>query len=390
MGTVFFFLTILTAPFLPSGATVPRWALLSIVCGVLICRINLSWPFLAMCLYLLVMAWVAPIGYDAAFILWHFLLFTVLFCYAQSLDLKRIAIGAALGMAVNSGFVIGQVLGWNVIPQLANNSGLFFNHNMGSEAAAMILALVIAYRLWWLVPGLLPTLYYGSRAPILALGAAAGLALWRRSRFAALITTLGFALFVLTFMAREGGPHGLFESDDLMQRVGVWMDLAPHLTVWGHGLGSFIVEYPLFQHHSTPLVLRFENAHNDFLQVAYELGLVGALLILVLLMRMLAAPASPAWYAMIVFLVEACFGFPLYEPVSGALAACCAGVIFAGCTSLRGLLPDRGSRIWARVADYELGSFRPRGSVFPPGSVAPVGSGLQRHHAPSASGGAGG
>jgi O-antigen ligase len=253
----------------------------------------------------------------------------------------------------------------------------------------MILALVVAYRLWWLVPGLLPTLYYGSRAPILALGAAVGLALWRRSRFAALLTTLGVALFVVTFMAREGGPHGLFESDDLMQRIGVWQDLIPHLTVWGHGLGSFIVEYPLFQHHTNPLILRFENVHNDFLQVAYELGLVGAVLVLVLLMRMTAAPASPAWYVMVVFLVEAVFGFPLYEPVSGALAACCAGVIFAGCTSLRGLLPDRGSRIWARVADYELGSFRARGSVFPFGPFTPFWTGLQRHHAARTSWGAG-
>lgn len=394
MGTIFFFLTILTLPFLPSGATVPRWAFLSIVCGVLICRINLSWPFLAFCAWLLLMAWVAPVGYDAVFILWHFLLFAVLFCYAQGIDMKRVAIGAALGMAVNSGFVVGQVLGWNAIPQLVPNSGLFYNHNMGSEAAAMILVLVVGYRLWWLVPGLLPTLYYGSRAPVLALGVAAGLALWRWSRFAALLTTLGVALFVVTIMAREGNYRGYFVSDDLMQRVGVWQDLIPHLTVWGHGLGSFIVEYPLFQQHTHSLVLRFENAHNDFLQVAYELGLAGVLLIMVLLARMLAIVptpnGSPAWYAMVVFLVEACFGFPLYEPVSGALAACCAGVLFAGCDSLRGLLPYRRSRIWAWVEDYELGPFRPRFPIFPAGSFASVGTGLQRDNAATASGGAGG
>lgn len=390
MGTIFFFLTILTFPFLPSGATVPRWAFLSIVCGVLICRINLSWPFLIFCIWLLVMSWVAPVGYDAMFILWHFLLFAVLFCYAQGIDMKRIAIGAALGMTVNSGFVVGQVLGYNIMPQLAPNSGVFYNHNMGSEAAAMTLALVVGYRLWWFIPGLLPTLYFGSRAPMLALGIAAGLALWRRSRFAAMMTTLSVALFVVVFMVGEGGHRGVLVSDDLIQRIGVWQDLIPHLTAWGHGLGSFIVEYPLFQHHSSSLHLRFENVHNDYLQIAYELGLGGVALILVLLLRMTAAPASPAWYAMVVFLVEAVFGFPLYEPVSGALAACCAGVVFAGCTSLRGLLPYRRSGVWARVEDYELGSLRVSRYLLPPGPLASVWSGLQRDNAQRNSGGAGG
>lgn len=378
---LFFILTIITVPFMPSGGTVPRWAFLSIMCAVFLFRNSLSWPFLGMVAYLLLMAWVGPVGFDAAFIFWHFLLLAVLFCWAQGANLKHIAIGAGLGMAVNSGFVIGQVLGWNVIPQLVPNSGLFYNHNMGAEAAAMILALVVTYRLWWLIPGILPTLAFGSRAPILALGVAAGCVLWRWSRFAALMTTLGVTLFVVVFMQGEGGHRGVIVSADLMQRIGVWQDMLPHLTIWGHGLGSFIGEYPAFQHHTNPLELRFENAHNDFLQVTYELGLGGIVLIGVLLMRMIAAPFSPAWYALVVFLVEACFGFPLYEPVSGALAACCAGVLFAGCDSLRGLLPDRRSRVWARLAHHEFGPFRHGGAVFPALALPPLGTGLLGHHA---------
>jgi hypothetical protein len=355
---IFFVLTVLTLPFLPSGGTVPRWAFLSMVCAGLLFQMNIH-PFLMLfAVYLAVMAYIAPVGYEAAFIFWHFLLLAVLFCWATNAKMLWITVGAALGMWVNSAVVLAQWWwDWQAIPQLIPNSGLFYNHNMGAEAAAMILALVVGYRLWLLVPGLLPTLFFSSRAPVLALGIAGGLALWRYSRFMAMLLPLGAALFVFAVMKGEGGFRGVVFSADFMQRIGVWQDMLPQMIVWGHGLGSFIVDYPAFQRHTSSLLLRFENAHNDYLQIAYELGLGGVILIFILLARMSAAPASPAWYAMIVFLLEAAFGFPTYEPVSGALAACCAAVVFCGCTSLRDLLPARRSRIWARVADYGNAAF---------------------------------
>jgi hypothetical protein len=361
---VFFVLTVLAFPFLPSGGTVPRWAFLSLICAWFLFKIRIPPLLILFAVYLTVMAYIAPVVYEAAFIFWHFLVLAVLFCWAQHRNkeeyfLEMVTIGAALGMTVNSVVVLIQAFtDWQGIPQLIPNSGLFYNHNMGAEAAAMVLALVVGYRLWWLVPGLLPTLWFASRAPILSLGIAGGLALWRISRFAAMLVPLGCALFVFGVMKGEGGFRGVVLSADFLQRVGVWTDMLPQMTVWGHGLGSFIVDYPAFQRHTSSLMLRFENAHNDYLQVAYEMGLAGMLLIAILLAWMAAAPRSPAWYAMIVFLGEAAFGFPLYEPVSGALAACCAAVVFSGCTGLRDFLPARRSRIWARVADYGTAPFR--------------------------------
>jgi hypothetical protein len=378
---IFFVLTVLTIPFLPSGGTVPRWAFLSLVCAVLLFRITIH-PFLVLfTVFALVMAYVGPVGYEATFVFWHFLLLAVLFCWAQGADLKRITIGAALAMAVNSVVVLIQAFtGWEGIPQLIPNSGLFYNHNMGAEAAAMILVLTVAYRLWWLIPGLLPTLYFGSRAPVLALGVAAGCALWRWSRFASLMATLTMLLLVVS-MKGEGGHRYIFVSDDLIQRTGVWLDMLPRLTIWGHGLGSFLVEYPEFQRHTQALALRFENAHNDFLQVTYEMGLGGLILIAVFLARMTAAPRSPAWYALIVFMVEACFGFPLYEPVSGALAACCAGVVFVGCADLRSLKPAWRPRIWARVEDYGITAFPVGSPAFPASALASFWPRLWLRHA---------
>lgn len=359
MRAAFFLLIVACVPFLPSGATVPRWAILSVVAAIALYRTPITWPGMLLIAYLTGMAALGPVTYEALYIWWHFLIIAVLFAYFLTRDIRSVIIGAGLGLWVNSSVVIAQWgWGWEKIPQVIPNSGLFYNHNMGAEAAAITLAVAVGYRLWWLIPGIVPTLAFGSRAPVVALGIAGGLALWRWSRFAAMMTTLGGMLIAVAVMKAEGGHRMVFFSPDLVQRIGVWMDTIPHLTVLGHGLGSFLVNYPLYQHHSIGLQLRFENAHNDYLQVVYELGIGGLALIAVLLARTLAASPSPARYGMIVFLVEACFGFPLYEPVSAALAACCAARLFSDCRSLRDFVPARRSRICRRVEDYGLAPVR--------------------------------
>jgi len=371
MGTIFFVLTAAVLPFLPSGATVPRWAFLSLVCAGLLCRIEFKlWPMI-LCAYLLLMAWRGPIGFEAAFITWHFLLFIIVYCYAQGLvDLRKVTIGVALGMAINSIAVIAQVRGWQMIPQTAPLGGIFYNRNIASETAAMALALVVGYRMWWLIPGLLPTLYFGSRAPLAALAAVALLAFWQRSRIgAASVAAVVGAIFFL---------DGQFKDHliDLDQRFGVWKDLLPGLTFFGRGLGSFIVDYPALQTGTLSLNLRFENAHNDFLQVIYELGIGGAVLICGLGYRMARVPFAPAWWALLVFLLEATLGFPLYEPVTGALAACCAGYLFGRRAPVRDVLLVKRSRIRAWPSRWESEALRFGGNHIPVAAHASVGGGL--------------
>lgn len=374
MGIIFFVLTAFVVPVMPAGATVPRWAFLSVVCAALLFKIELPlgvWPLIG---YMGIMALVAPIGYEAAFLYWHFLLYAVLFLYAQrSGEMRSVAIGVGLAMALNSVVVLLQVNGFTWIPVTIPNTagGLFYNRSLSSDTAGMAAALLVGYRIWWLVPGLLPTLIYGSRTPILALGVAGFAALWTRDKFWALMTFLGAALCVAVIWSyRNNG------METMEERIGVWQDMLPHLSILGHGLGSFITEFPAYQQHSATLGYRYENPHNDFLQIVYELGVVGFVLVLVLARRMAQVKRGPEWYCLLVFLVEGCFGFPLYEPVTGGLAAFCAGRLFIGCAPLRDLFDAVGHRIRHRPENHAGAAFRGGEPPVSAHSHSPVGGGL--------------
>lgn len=373
MGTLFFFLSIIVIPGFPSGALVGRWAILAIASAVIFFTIELSWWAWALLGYLAVMCAFAPVGYEAVNLYCHAVMLVLFYAYAKGVMpaesklsarstrttdakpdlLRRIAVGVGLGFAVNSIVVIGQhYLHWQFIPEITPGSGLYFNRNIASEGAAMALALVVGYRLWWLVPGILPTLAFGSRTPALALGIAGAIALWRRSKIVAAIAVIcPCALAVLWLQTQGDNSITAGVLDTLKERLGTWYDGAHGFTIFGQGLGSWNVNFPLYQRHTNALELRWENAHNDAVQVVFELGIVGAGLLAAGLWRLCCAPRNPAFYALVVFVVESLLGFPLYEPFTGALAAVCAGYLFRDGDPLRRQLAGIGLRIWAWLAN---------------------------------------
>jgi O-antigen ligase len=94
-----------------------------------------------------------------------------------------------------------------------------------------------------------------------------------------LLATLGTAWIGL------GDIVGAFESRGIKgSRVDLWVDmlpLVPDFPVFGVGLNAFSSVYPLYQ-----TVWRGDwigEAHNEYLQVLFDLGLVGALLVSALL-----------------------------------------------------------------------------------------------------------
>jgi hypothetical protein len=391
-GLIFFILTAAVIPGLPMGALAPRWAVVSLFAAYLFFHVRIStgaWVFLV---YLCVMAWVTPIGYDAAYVGWHVLVLTILFVWARDraswygreptaalasspapFFMRPIAIGCGFGFALNSAAVIAQYFGWKLIPQIAPLSGLYYNHNQASEGAALTAALVVGYRLWWLVPGLLPTLAVGSRTPLLALGAAALLGLWRRDRFLAMLSALGFALIAAAFTPSWATP---FQS--LTERFGVWQDALHGLTFWGRGLGSWIGEFPRWQLHSDPLFVRYEEAHNDYLQVIFDLGVPGVLLILATVGALWRASRTPEWYACLVFAVMAFFGFPLQEPATGALLVVCAGSLSVRGAALLPVFDAERCRVRLGAAYARFAALYSRGPAVSAGEDASFGSGLHR------------
>lgn len=382
MGTLFFFLTVLVVPGFPAGALVGRWALLAAAAAFLFFRCELSpwgWALLA---YLGLAAWIAPVGYEASNLYCHAAMFVVVYAYASGMkDLRRVAIGLGLGFAVNSAVTVAQHfidLSW--IPQITPDGGLYFNRNIASEGAAMALAMVVGYRLWWLVPGILPTLAFGSRAPVLALGVVGAMAIWRKSKLLAVLAATVPTIIAVTWLQFHGVSGGKAPwLQDLWQRVGTWYDGARGFTILGQGLGSWIVNFPLYQHSSNALQLRWENAHNDVVQIIFELGVVGAVLVIAGLWRLLLSPRAPEYYCLCVFVLCGGVGFPLYEPVSGALAAACAGVLFSGLPPVRGHLARFGLRLWDGLANKRPGLFLPGRRAVPAQSRPPVRGGLYHH-----------
>ena len=66
------------------------------------------------------------------------------------------------------------------------------------------------------------------------------------------------------------------------------------------------------------------HAHNDYLELVYELGAVGAVLGALFAWE-LWGPLNSARLVLIVFAVEACFAFPSHLPATLAIAALVAG-----------------------------------------------------------------
>jgi O-antigen ligase len=153
-----------------------------------------------------------------------------------------------------------------------------------------------------------------SRGGLLAFGAAslALVALLRRWR--ALLLPLVAAIVVIGLLWVDvGATRAAFETRGLRQsRLALWDDalqMFPRFPLLGAGFNAFGTSYTQYQ-----TIERYEwygEAHNEYLQALLDLGIVGALLVAALLLRLLRAG------------VQAAAATPLDAGVLGAILACC-------------------------------------------------------------------
>jgi hypothetical protein len=240
------------------------------------------------------------------------------FVLGSMIDLKPVLIGFGLGMWVNSAVML---LGIDV-PHTTDNAGLFVNSNAMGEVAGLVLVAVAAKRLWWLIPGILPAFLLSQcRGAFVAVAGAFCVWLWNRSRWAvAALVPLGLA--AVTAFGSAGSIH---------DRLTLWTDILPHLTIMGHGLGSFFTLYPVYSSFDT-LIQRPEHLHNDWLEYIFECGL-GSLF----LFGVLAYSRSICLAALA---IEACFGFPLHMAATAVLGGLIAGHAIRGRPDIRYLFND--------------------------------------------------
>lgn len=317
---------------LPDGAVGVRWMVLSVVVPAWFLIRRGSIPTRGHALLLLFMYWSiatlawAPSWLDGLNIAWGLALFVALTFVGASM--RPVYIGAGIGLAIN-GLVVGaQLLGWDGITQAVPPAGLFFNKNLGPEMTILVLIGTIgelSWRWWLVLSPMLITIFASpiSRAPLMAAFAASILQVWRRNRF------VGVLIFIVVF----GGAFALVAMpsrlDHGSQRVEVWVNSVVNWSFAGHGLGSFVYVYPWF-----------EQAHNDFLQVFYETGVPGLLLFVAFLVYCLRGTGPTEQLVLVAFMVEGCFGFPLYMPGTAFIAALAAGSLLRGRPLVRDLLPE--------------------------------------------------
>jgi len=212
-------------------------------------------------------------------------------------------------------------------------------------------------RAWWGVAAAIVAVALiasASRAGILAAALSSGLCahlIWRRKRHLSRTALIlgGVVLTVAAGLAWITGARRLFStlsgsglSDGFGSRalmnVHTWDGIGAFFPV-GSGIGSYSVVFPRFQ--TTALTGFVEYAHNDYLQLLFEAGLAGALVILLLvgsaaltvkLARGLGDPAArlgPGVACMLgalAFAIHAWFDFPAHIPAIAIMATMLFGL----------------------------------------------------------------
>lgn len=340
---------ILTVAYVPgwvSPAVSPRFAALSVLAPALLLWRREAIPFtrahLAGCALI---AWAAltllwsPQQPDSVDALWQTLILPgVCFCLgSQSVSLRPLSIGAALGLGVSSAIAILQWIGVVLpIQQIEGPGGLFLNTNYMAEAAALVLIAVVAERMWWAIPLLLPAALLGAaRGALVAATAGIGL---KFSRYPV-------TFFAIACVALILGLESMGARVGLSVRLEIWRSAIGQLTWLGHGIGSFWAVHAGELYNGGVAA----HAHNEFLELASDLGAIGVSLFAWFAWE-LRGPATTSRLVLAGLAAEALFAFPAHMPVTVALGACCAGAAARDRLDLRRQSFGRGNIIRERLA----------------------------------------
>ncbi len=334
LGTLAFLVAVAFWNLAPEGALVLRWCIPAVALpGILILSgIDIEWT-------------PAHIA-GALFLLWAFISFLWAFerlDAAQALlqlelvaapafligaklrDFRPVYLGMGLGLAVSAVVAVLQLMDINIVQQVENPSGLWVNRDTMGLIAALVLIGAISTMAWAAIPGSLVCLVLsGCRGAYLAVAVAAMVALWRHSRAFA-IAAFAFLSLMLLAISRSAAP-----GSSVGQRLASWQDMWDGMTWLGRGIGSFYTAWPEHAGHYLALMnpARPEYAHNDFLQAAFELGPIGAILMAMVFAFCLFGRGTER-LVVIALGTEALTQMPLQLPATLFLGALAAGACAA-------------------------------------------------------------
>lgn len=360
-------------PGLVAPGDTARWALLSIIVPLLALSFlpgGRRWG-MAHVAMLAWLAWAAVTATwaislsDALDGLWKACLISGAFLVGASAPCIRPALaGFVCGIFINAALVLPQLGGVSPVLQTAAPAGLFVNANYLAEAALLALVAAGSLRMWWAVPWCaLAWLAPLSRGALLAAAIVGAAWLWSRSRlWSALALAHGAVLVAAVVMLQ---PE---RSASIGYRLGMWQDTLAALSPFGAGIGNYWAGFPAVATDASAGVYSFASgprtAHNDLLTVAFETGVIGALLLAVPVVIALRRRSvdEPAWLVLVAFLGLGVAAFPLFNPATAFLGALCAGALCRAGGPVRGELAAGGDHICPR-----------------PGGAVAVG-GAARHH----------
>lgn len=309
---------------------------------------------------LAILAWAAisvlwsPVMPDALAGMAQLLILSGAFCIGSMAgDLRPFLRATALAFCFCALIVLAARLGYRMPGMPFPLSATLGNPNFAGEAAAPIMvaigALAIAERRTFDVAlasgsGLLLFLS-GCRGALLGVAAMGVIWLWPRSRVGA----TGLALLIVFGLGLTLGRAP--QRQAIIERAAIWRDSIDGLRVFGQGIGQYRAMLPRYGHRLATFGLNAEHAHNDLLEIAYELGLPGVLGICgFFLLAFIGPGAAAAKYALGTVLVESLFGFPFHEPVAGFIALVLAGRLCRIGVNLRRDLDERANAAMAGAA----------------------------------------
>lgn len=323
-----FLLAIAFHPYIWGGTTSPRWALLAVALPVLIAFQSpkhftslhlIGLAFMAWSLFTLL--WTVN-RFDGVDELIKFVILGIAFVYGSRLEsLRGTFAGLAIGLTVSSLIITTSLKDY--LPHEVVSirlGGLFSNPNMLAEAAALTLVGCIGFRLWALIPGLLPAVVFtGSRGALLGIVVAFGTWLWSKSRFAA--STLASIVLVIAVLALVFDYH----AQTFIERLHLWSETLAGITLAGHGLGSFYTLFPALTVSWDMAEIRPDHAHNDALEILFETGIVGLGLYCCFIGLAFSSADQVGRCLLAAFIAISMFAFPSHLPVTAFIFAVVAG-----------------------------------------------------------------
>lgn len=341
-----FTLAIAFDPFTYTGATTPRWALMAIalplLCGFaspnhfslpkLIGAVFVAWAATSL-------IWTAN-GYDGAGTIALVMIIAMAFCYGARLQsLSPVLCGLAGGVAISSLILLIPAL--HAIPSIVQvyPHGLMGNRNMLGEVACLTALGCLVYKRYLFIIPLVPAIVWPpiSRGAILALLSGICVWLWPRSKTSAVALAASMCLI--------GSALIDFRPSSVHERLEIWQAVLSGITFFGHGIGSLQTLMPYLSGHWETSLQRVDHAHNEFIEILFELGIPGLVLYLTLICVALRSADHSTRVLLVGFLVISCVAFPWHIPLNAFIGALVMGHAVRAWPALRSTDADWRARL---------------------------------------------